>query len=296
MKQKIAYYDRKCCKMQEEKIYGEATLRFLYESKKSRRLRLADIFSHPLISKIYGLYQNSFLSRRDIPLFIEKFEIKMEEFCGHYRNFNDFFVRRFRDGARNIERNLNLMAGFAEGKYLAYEMVTEENSFPVKGQILTSKHILQNPEWENVFRGGPLMVVRLCPVDYHRFHFPDDGRIVDYYNLPGRLHSVNPLALNKKHDVFVVNERQVTILDTKNFGKLAYIEVGALGVGKIKQTYDFNQPFKRGDEKGYFLFGASTVIVIGEKGKWMPDDDLLAMTKKGIETFVRLGDRVAHRF
>ncbi|MBF0297746.1 MAG: phosphatidylserine decarboxylase [Oligoflexia bacterium] len=291
--QKISFYDRKGCKMQEEKIYGEATLRFLYESK--RGFPLANIFSYPFFSKIYGLYYNSFLSRRDIPLFIEKFEIKMEEYCGHYRNFNDFFIRRFRSGARSFESADNLMASFAEGKYFAYEKVAEDNRFPVKGQILSSSAILQNKEWEKIFKEGPLMVARLCPVDYHRFHFPDDGEVIDYYTLPGRLHSVNPLSLNKKNNIFVVNERQVTILDTKNFGKIAYIEVGALGVGKIKQTYDFSQPFKRGDEKGHFLFGASTVIIMGEKGKWRPDDDLLEMTKKCTETFVCLGDHIAYK-
>jgi phosphatidylserine decarboxylase len=134
-------------------------------------------------------------------------------------------------------------------------------------------------------------VARLCPVDYHRFHFPDDGRILDHYRIPGFYHSVNPLALKKKSDIFITNERHVTSLDTVNFGKLAYIEVGALCVGKIVQSFT-DKVFKRGEEKGYFLFGASTVVLVGQKGLWSPSQDVLENTEKGLETYIKLGDQV----
>lgn len=104
---------------------------------------------------------------------------------------------------------------------------------------------------------------------------------------------MNPVALQNKSGIFVKNERQVTILNTKHFGLLAYVEVGALCVGKIIQTFTHNTPFDRGDEKGYFLFGASTVIIFGEPGKWKPDQDLLAQTAQGRESFVKLGQGIA---
>ena len=106
------------------------------------------------------------------------------------------------------------------------------------------------------------------------------------------LQSENPLALLHRKDIFVKNERRVSILETENFGKIAYIEVGATCVGKIIQSFDESKPFKRGDEKGYFLFGGSTVIVLGEAGKWSPSSDILLNTKKGIETYIHLGDEV----
>ena len=111
--------------------------------------------------------------------------------------------------------------------------------------------------------------------------------------MPGRFHSVNPLALEFRGDIFATNERQVSLLETKNFGKLAYVEVGAVCVGLIVQTHPTEGSFKRGEEKGYFLFGASTVIVLGEKGKWKPSSDILEQTALGRETLVRLGSEVA---
>ena len=115
-----------------------------------------------------------------------------------------------------------------------------------------------------------------------------------FYELHGAYHSVNPIALKERPEIFMINERAVTILQTENFGKLAYIEVGATMVGKIIQSTDLKD-FKRGDEKGYFLFGGSTVIVLGEKGKWKPTDDLIKHTQGGMETWVPLGQKIAEK-
>ncbi|MBF0315777.1 MAG: phosphatidylserine decarboxylase [Oligoflexia bacterium] len=303
--QQISYYDRQEGKMEHELIYGDGLLRFLYESKRGQLL--SGILSHWLFSRLYGLYQNTPLSKKGIPSFVKKFHIKMEDYSEEvgkefpYKNFNEFFIREFKKGARPFVKEKGLMPAFAEGKYLAYRSIAENESYFIKGKALTIGDILKSSKWEKVFRDGPLFIARLCPVDYHRFHFPDDGEVLDYYKLKGKLHSVNPLALKKKKNIFAINERQVTILETKNFGRLAYIEVGALAVGKIKQTHLLDRPYKRGEEKGYFLFGGSTVILIGEspsKGqgsRWLPDEDIIAMTKKKIETFIRLGERVAHQ-
>jgi phosphatidylserine decarboxylase len=138
-----------------------------------------------------------------------------------------------------------------------------------------------------------LLLARLCPVDYHRYHYPDGGKTQKHYSIHGQYHSVNPTALRFKEDIFISNERRVSILETKNFGKLAFIEVGAVMVGKIVQTHDETKAFRRGQEKGYFLFGGSTVIVLGEPGLWTPSKDLLENTKNGIETYIQLGDAVA---
>jgi phosphatidylserine decarboxylase len=104
---------------------------------------------------------------------------------------------------------------------------------------------------------------------------------------------VNPLALKYKNQIFINNERHVSLLQTENFGKIAYIEVGAIMVGKIVQTHRWNKPFMRGEEKGYFLFGGSTVIVLGEKGAWKPSADIVKNTNDGIETYLQLGQEVA---
>ena len=185
------------------------------------------------------------------------------------------------------------MAAFAEARYFGYESILSSTRIPVKGEFLSPRILMGENNSVEDFEGGPLLLARLCPVDYHRFHYPDDGRAVDHQCISGKLHSVNPKALHYKGEIFGTNERQVTILETKNFGKLAYIEVGALCVGLIVQTHPPLGPFKRGEEKGYFLFGASTVIVLGQKGAWLPSQDILEQTYLGRETLVRLGQEIA---
>jgi phosphatidylserine decarboxylase len=146
---------------------------------------------------------------------------------------------------------------------------------------------------ERVIKDGPLLLARLCPVDYHRYHYPDDGKTLNSYTVHGDYHSVNPLALKYRQDILIKNERRVSIVETKKFGKLAIVEVGATCVGKIIQSHDESKDFKRGDQKGYFLFGGSTVIVYGEPGKWKPSSDILKNTELGLETYIHLGDEVA---
>ena len=250
------------------------------------------------LSKAYGAIQNTPRSKNKIAPFIREFSIPMDEFLpesGEYKNFNEFFIRKFRTGKRPITSNLSEMAAFAEARYYGYQSVDAEQKIPIKGKFLSADGLLENSKWSATFRDGPLLLARLCPVDYHRFHYPDAGKIVEDYRVHGLFHSVNPLALKANPEIFIQNERHVTILDTVNFGKLAYIEVGAICVGKIIQskTLHAGMTFSKGEEKGYFLFGGSTVIVLGEKGKWVPSADIIQNTQAGIETYLHLGTPVA---
>jgi phosphatidylserine decarboxylase len=291
----IRYWDRKNRSEETELVYGDKGVRFLYENPMGQFL--ADVFlATKFPSWIYGLYQSSGLSRHKIKGFIRDFRISMSEYEERpFASFNDFFIRRFKPGARTIVSAPRQMAAFAEARYIAYERVTSEMTFPVKGVHLTAWALLgkeasaKATSFVKSFEGGPLLIARLCPVDYHRFHFPDDGIVLDSYRVHGKLHSVNPVALRYRSEIFLTNERQVTLLETKHFGKLAYIEVGAMAVGKIVQSHA-RPNFLRGEEKGYFLFGASTVIVMGEPGRWLPSSDLLQQTARGRETLVRLGE------
>ena len=219
----------------------------------------------------------------------------MEEFLpedGSYSTFNNFFIRKFKAGARAFTEDSQTMPAMCEARYFGFLGVDKSSTVQIKGKHLTPLQILANEQYAKKFEDGPILVARLCPVDYHRFHFPDDGEVIDHYKVPGMLHSVNPIALNAKADILGSNAREVTILKTKNFKKLAFIEVGAVCVGKIVQTYK-NNKFGRGDEKGYFLFGGSTVIVMGEKDAWVPSVDILENTKNELETYVKLGSVVA---
>jgi phosphatidylserine decarboxylase len=294
----INYFNLVSGEMETEKVYGDAMIRWMYDTKSGTAL--SSLLCKAPVSVLYGSLQSSFLSHKKIAPFIKNFSIPMEDYIPEegrsdedpYKSFNDFFIRRFKPGKRNFPKENSEMGAFAEARYFAYDSILDTEVIPVKGSLLGAEALLANEKWASCFHEGPLLLARLCPVDYHRYHYPDNGSTLDKYRVPGLLHSVNPLALKKKSDIFATNERQVTILETENFGKLAYVEVGAMCVGKIVQSH-MDEKYSRGEEKGYFLFGGSTVIVIGEKGRWKPDSEMVKRTKDGVETYVQLGMKLA---
>jgi phosphatidylserine decarboxylase len=290
----IRYWNRKTQREEQEQVYGDAFVRWLYGTRTGQAASDA-VLSRHAFSKLYGAYQASRLSAHKVAPFIAEFKIPMEEYApGPFRTFNDFFIREFRPGRRVFAADPGTLPAFAEARYLGYRAIRPEQVFPVKGEHLSAEALLGDAAKARPFVGGPLLLARLCPVDYHRFHYPDDGRTLESYPVHGALHSVNPLALRYRSEILATNERAVSILETRNFGKLAYIEVGAMMVGLIVQTHK-NPDFRRGDEKGYFLFGASTVIVLGEPGAWTPSADLLENSAREREVLVRLGEPLAQR-
>ena len=290
----IFYWDRETGEKKVEKVYGDFFVKLLYSSRVGG-LVADGIFANRWVSKLAGAFQSSNLSRARISSFIRDFEIPMQEFeTKSYTSFNDFFVRKFNLGTRPFVDDPSVLPAFAEARYLGFDKVGAHQKFPVKGKDLSAESVLGGLSFGPAFTGGPVLIARLCPVDYHRFHFPDDGMIRSDHRITGKFHSVNPVALRGKSDIFATNERHVNLLETEHFGKIAYVEVGALCVGKIVQSHPWSKPFKRGDEKGYFLFGASTVIIFGQPGKWVPDADILKNTADKMETFVKLGQSVGH--
>jgi phosphatidylserine decarboxylase len=296
----IKFYSRTDKKIIKEDVYGERWVKWFY-SLPERKL-LHHWLTAQWFSKLCGFWHNLSLSRRQISSFIKNYSINIHQFLPQngrseespYANFNQFFIRRFKPGVRRFVESPEQLPAFAEARYLGYALTNDQISYPVKGDFLKARDLLSNTQWEKYFEGGPMLIARLCPVDYHRFHFPDDGEILVHYTIPGKLHSVSPMAVSKVPDILITNERQVTIIDSQNFGKLAVIEIGAMGVGKIVQTY-MGVWARRGEEKGYFLFGASTVILLGEKGRWQPSADITYHSKQGTETLVLLGDVVAQQ-
>ena len=296
----IKYYNRNTNKEEIEKVYGHKAIEFAYGSAIGKSI--GPIIASKFVSKFYGSSQDSIKSAGKVPGFIKDFSIQIDDFKKgslpeqpvdySYKSFNEFFIREFKDGKRKFAQAGEYLSACAEARYFGYEAINDSLKVPVKGSMLAANKLLQNEKWGDTFKGGPLVIARLCPVDYHRYHYSDDGDTLDHYNIDGNLHSVNPVALKHRPDIFIKNERRVSIVETKHFGKLAYIEVGATCVGKIVQSYDETKAHKSGDEKGYFLFGGSTVIVCGEPGKWKPSSDMITNTMKGIETYIHLGDEM----
>ena len=297
----IVFFNRSSQNEEVELVYGDAGIRFLYENPLGALV--TPIVASKTLSKWYGNFQDRNGSRKKVAPFVEKFGIDMSTYkpgsipannkVDSYKNFNEFFIREFEDGKRSFIDDPNKMPAFCEARYFGHEAINNNVEIPVKGRLLKASDLLGDSKWSSTFTGGPLLIARLCPVDYHRYHYPLNGTTLDSFQLPGKYHSVNPVALQAKPEIFIVNERRASMLETEQFGKLAYIEVGAAMVGKIIQSHDESTSHERGDEKGYFLFGGSTVILLGEAGKWRPSDDICSNTKNGIETYLHLGEEVA---
>jgi phosphatidylserine decarboxylase len=266
-----------------------------YESRPRRSL-MQWLESQPLYDWFVAAYQNTRWSARHIEPFIRKNHIEMSDFEPViYRSFAQFFDRRFRPGVRPFPALAGEMGAFAEARYMAWEHVAADQKFPIKGHSLDAAHILGSPERAEPFAGGPVLLARLSPVDYHHVHYPDDGLTLEHDQLGHRLWTVNWHALQDKDDILFRNERRVSILETRNFGRVALVEVGALSVGRIVQVHPLDTTFNRGEEKSVFRFGGSAIVVFGQVGAWRPCDDLLANTREGVETLVRLGEIIARR-
>ncbi|MBL7714571.1 MAG: phosphatidylserine decarboxylase [Bdellovibrionales bacterium] len=291
----IQFWNRETQKLETERVYGDSAVKLVYQNPVGRLL--TDwVFAKKPISQLYGWMQAHPMSAKKVEPFIKRFGIPMEDFEGApFKSFNDFFVRKYKPGKRPFCTQPGDFSAPAEARYFAFDRLSRDSKLAVKGIELTPQGLLGSAKKAEPFEGGPGLLARLCPVDYHRYHYPDDGKTIDAYTIPGRFHSVNPIALEVQSDILVSNERRVAILETKNFGKVAYVEVGALFVGRIIQTHDESQSFSRGQEKGMFLFGASTVIILGEPGRWIPDADLLEQTKQGRESYVKIGTRVGRQ-
>lgn len=285
------YWNAHTQKLEEETIYGENPMKWLYQTSTGRWME-KNLLSSRWFSVLYGNLQSQPFSRHKIQNFVTRFKIPMEEFEENsFSSFNDFFIRKFKPKMRNFSSSSNILPSFAEGRMSGYDKLDAQSQLLIKGQQLTPSLLFgpKGADWVSTFEGGPCIVARLCPVDYHRYHYPDNGRTLDAFEIDGKFHSVHTIALKEMPGIFCENYRRLAILETENFGKLAYLEVGAICVGKIVQSYPESKSFKRGDEKGYFLFGGSTVVIFGEPGKWKPLPLITEHTSRGIETLVRLG-------
>lgn len=292
----IRYIERKTGEYKIEKVPGESFLKFLYYNPFGK-LALEALVKRKFLSVWYGRKMNSEKSKEKILPFVKALEIPMEEAeksWEDFTSFNDFFYRKLKKGARTWDMREEVLVSPADGKILAYENIESFSSFFVKGQEFSLEELFASKEMAEKYAGGSFVIVRLAPVDYHRFHFPIDAWVGTSHKIDGYYYSVSTHAIRRNIRIFLENQREYTILESKLFGDIAYFEVGATMVGGIHQTYLENTMINKGEEKGYFDFGGSTCLLLFEKGKVQLDEDLLENTKKGLETKVYVGEKIGY--
>jgi phosphatidylserine decarboxylase len=290
----IEYIDRATQKKEKEKVFGHKTLSLLYGN--SWGAKIFSFFCLPLfaklpwISKFYGWLQKTRWSARNVAPFIQTYGIDTSEFVEtSFDSFNDFFIRKLRNEKRPIVLDPMYAALPADGRYLVFPNLKNVEKFYIKGAPFNLASFLNNDPYARRYADGSMVIARLCPTDYHRFHFVADGIASKARPIRGDLYSVNPIALHKKLSVFWENKREVTELETELFGKILYVEIGATCVGTIHQTYTPEKKVYKGDEKGYFSFGGSCLVILFEKDRIVFDRDLVTHTEQGFETKAYFG-------
>lgn len=292
----IQYRDRLSGRIVTEKVLSEGALRWLYERPLGRVL-FSLFLNNSVVSNVYGQWQNSPFSRPRIARFIQFFQLNLSEVelpVEQYRNFNAFFSRKLKPGARPFATDPNAACSPADGKILVYPTFDRRTWIPVKGNAVTIRSLLGSEDLAARFEGGSAVVIRLAPYDYHRFHFPDDGEAPGARLIRGEYHSVNPIALETVSDIFVRNKRAVTHFASAHFGLIAYVEVGAFAVSSIVQTYRPGA-VARGQEKGFFQFGGSTLVLLYQPDAVVFDADLLRDSAAGLEVHVQTGSAIGRR-
>ena len=276
-------------KTKEEKtLEYSGSVKFLYTDLLGRVI--LKLINNRFVSKIVGKYMNSKLSIKRINKTIKENNIDMSLYeKKEYTSFNDFFTRKKKN--LNFDTNKDHFVSPADSKLLVMKL-NKDSSFDIKRSIYNLKTIVKE-DLTNKYKNGYALIFRLEVTDYHRYHFIDDGTLDEYKYIKGRLNTVQPIAYNKK--IFHTNSREYTILHTKNFGDVVEVDVGALLVGKITNDKSISK-FKKGEEKGYFEFGGSTIIMFVEENKVIIDNDILLNSTLGKETIVSCGEKIGIKY
>ena len=263
-------------------------LRFLYNTAPGRMV--LKVLIAPEISTIVGNFLDRPISKFLIRPFVYFNHIDLDDYeSDDFRCFNDCFCRKIKKGRRVIDKDKNVLIAPCDGSLTAYN-ITDTTIIPVKQSRYRLSRLLRSKKLTEEFRDGICLVYRLEVTNYHRYCYFDDGIKGKNHFIKGKLHTVRPIALESV-PVFTENSREFTVMKTKHFGKAIQMEVGAMLVGKI-ENYHEKHRFRRGDEKGKFLYGGSTVIVLLKKDSAVIDEHIINNSKRQIETPVLMGERI----
>lgn len=267
-------------KVVEQTTKQDKILDFLYGTMLGRMLLKPLVL--PQVSKLAGTLLSSYLSTKLIKPFIAENNVDMTSYEKvSYRSFNDFFTRKILPGKRPLPEDDNILISPCDCKASVYK-IHENSIFSVKNTEYTLRSLLKSRKLAQRYQGGYAYILRLTVDDYHRYVYAASGIQSKNYHIDGTFHTVNPIA-NDYLPIYKENTREYTLIRTPNHGDLIQMEVGALMVGKIKNLSE-SGPVVMGEEKGFFEYGGSTIIVLTQNDTFTPRSDLLVNTKRGYET------------
>lgn len=293
----IRYFNRDTGRVETEQVYGEAFLRWTYGNPLGK-LALTAFVKRPFFSAWFGRRMSTRASTAKIAPFIAQYGLDPAEFSQPpetFASFNEFFYRQLKPAARPIDADETSAVFPADGRHLGFARAAAIEGVFVKGQHFNLTALLGDAALAARYAEGALVLSRLCPVDYHRFHFPLAGVPGTTRQIAGPLFSVSPIALRQCLAYLWTNKRTVTQLVTQDFGTVLLLEIGATCVGSIVQTYRADEPVAKGAEKGYFAFGGSSTLTLFEPGAIQLAADLLEHAANQVELYARIGTRMGNR-
>lgn len=285
----IRYFNRHSGRQETEQVYGEGFLKFSYANPLGA-LPLHVMVKRAAFSRWYGKRMDDPATKAKIAPFIAKYGLDPAEFAdppASYGSFNEFFYRKLKPEARPIADSAAVFP--ADGRHLGFKKTSAIEGVFVKGQKFDLGKLLGDDSLAARYADGSLVLSRLCPVDYHRFHFPAAGMPGEVKTINGPLFSVSPIALRRRLAYLWENKRTITRLETEDLGTVLCMEIGATCVGSILQTFTPGKPVKKGEEKGYFAFGGSSTITIFEPGAVKLAEDLTEWSAQQIELYAKVG-------
>jgi phosphatidylserine decarboxylase len=294
MAEPIRYFNRYTGRVETEDVYGQGFLKWTYGNPLGR-LSLHMLVKRAAFSRWYGWRMNRARSRTKVASFIKTYNVNADEFAAapeSYQTFNEFFYRQLKPGARPIDATQDSAVFPADGRHLGFQDVSKIEGVFVKGAMFDLRTLMQSDELAARYHHGAMILSRLCPVDYHRFHFPVGGVASAPVHIEGPLYSVNPIALRQNIHIFAQNKRAYVEIDSPLFGRVLMFEIGATCVGSFEYTFKLGQRVEKGAEKGYFRFGGSSTITFFEPGRIELDRDLIEQTRSGMELYARMGDHM----
>lgn len=297
MPPEIEFFNRYSGRVETEQVYGAAYMRLIYGNPLGQ-VALHGLVKRAAFSRWYGRRMESPSSRKKILPFISEYKLNAAEFAQPpttFKTFNEFFYRQLKPGARPIDSDPAAAVFPADGRHLGFQDISKMEGIFIKGAVFKLEQLFQNAALSDRYRDGTMIMSRLCPVDYHRFHFAVGGVPTAPALIGGHLLSVNPVALRQNIHILTENKRYLSQIHSPEFGQVAMFEVGATNVGTVEYTFVPGVTVQKGSEKGFFKFGGSLTITIFEKGKVRLENDLIENSKIGRELYARMGDRMGKR-
>jgi phosphatidylserine decarboxylase len=293
--QRISLMIRSSKEIVTEDTPGRKQICFLYQNVFGKMM-LHLFMKKRIIQCLQGTLMDYRFSKYMIKSFVQYHDINLEEAqksITQFSSFNDFFTRSLKKDARMIDNDPHVLISPADGRILVFPKAHDSMKFYVKNHQFDLESFIGDNRLYSMFKNASMAIIRLAPVDYHRYHFPYQGTPETPHLIKGDYYSVSPLALKCKPDLFCQNKRMITYVKNEQDRDYLMIEVGATFVGSIIQSFQPDTHVEKSDEKGYFKFGGSTVVLLFKEDAIQFDQDLLENTRNKIETLVKMGERIA---